>query len=149
MSSTKVHDKSCIIGGSVFLVGFFLFRSLGWVWLSLGVYSGLLISPDWDWSNWLRGSKGYRVRIYGRVIRRWKWSGYYYHWLTVYPRIFAHRSRFTHRVVYSTILRVIWCLWPIFLLMIVPIPTLFWFIGLVMADVLHLWLDGILKIFPK
>jgi hypothetical protein len=141
MATTKAHDLLCVSIGTTFLISGISLKSPEVGWVTLGAFSGLLISPDWDWSILVSQDNGRIFRVYGRVLSRWKWAGWYYRWLTLYARLIAHRARLSHGLIYPTILRAVWAVWPVIALIIAPLPTLYWLLGLVVADIGHLMLD--------
>jgi len=159
---TKTHDIATItISAGLFIVsGAFGVPAL--LISMTGALSGLLISPDWDWSGFVvedkQDNRRYVVStrnytklnerivrpVYGKVIRRWSATGILYRWLTLYPQIFAHRRRgrwgLSHSIV-GTLIRIVWLIFPVAVAFIVPEVFAWWFAGLFVSDMAHLLMD--------
>jgi hypothetical protein len=104
--------------------------------MATGSLSGLLFSPDWDYNLDLP-----EKIVFGRVLRRFRHIPLYYQYLCLYALIFPHRSFFSHFPIISTLIRVTWAIFPLVLLWYLPVHTILWLIGLILADTVHYLLD--------
>lgn len=111
--------------------------------LTVGIISGLILSPDLDVDFGFIGLAHLRrIPIAGKVISGC-WQVFWY----PYAKIVPHRSHISHSILFGTCLRVGYLALPLLALnylgMEMGIPTWFgaWFIGLVLADTLHIILD--------
>ncbi|MCA9052080.1 MAG: DUF2227 family putative metal-binding protein [Planctomycetaceae bacterium] len=114
--------------------------------VTIGVLSGLNIEPDLDISTLTHSERKliYRHGLMGRL-----WSAYWY----FYGLSFKHRSKWTHRPILGTALRLVYLFWlPLIVGFVVDpdITTGFllseyfiaYFVGLVIADTGHWLADG-------
>jgi uncharacterized metal-binding protein len=158
MSDTLTHDLVCAGTGLFLVTGYVVTKQHYLLPASLGAFSGLLMSPDWDWDGWLvnGNDKTYIVsgrktsqfemrkkRVYGKVIRRWPYL--IQKWLQVYALVFNHRKGnkhgLSHTFLLGTLIRCIWLIFPLIVAYFFPIIMLSWFVGLLVVDSLHIFMD--------
>lgn len=115
--------------------------------VTVGILSGLILSPDLDVDDGFIGLAHLRrVPAVGNVISGC-WQAFWY----PYSRLTPHRSHISHSILFGTCLRVAYLLIPLlainFLGVPIKLPTGFgmWFIGLCLADALHIILDYTVK----
>lgn len=154
MSSTKIHDRMCVL---IALPSFVLgVLDSHFLLVGLGSLGGLLVSPDWDWDGSIvqdketgrkkvlteatanRDQRQIR-RIYSVVIRRW--PKFLQYWFFLYARLFGHR-KISHSLRFGTLTRLLWLIVPLPLAVLEPKFLLVW-LGLWIADAMHVILDRI------
>lgn len=158
MPGTPVHDTSCILLASAQIGIAVLLQEPLFIFSAIGSFNGLLYSPDWDWDGQLVSNKGYTSivsgrnlsqtehsirRVFGKVSKRWPEP--LRSWLKVYALIFSHRKGkrigLSHTPFIGTLIRLFWLPFPFLVLLFSPSIFFCWLIGLVLADLLHLFLD--------
>ncbi len=115
--------------------------------VSVGILSGLILSPDLDVDDGFIGlSHLRRMPVVGTALS-WIWRAFWW----PYSKTVPHRSAISHAPIVGTVLRVGYLTLPLLVMnfMGVPmtLPTGFgrWFIGLCLADGLHIILDWTVK----
>lgn len=115
--------------------------------LTVGILSGLVLSPDLDVDGGFIGLAHLRrVPIVGNLLSRC-WQLF---WLP-YSKVVPHRSHISHSIFFGTCARVGYLVLPLLALnvsgvpMKLPTETGQWFIGLSLADTLHIVLDNTVK----
>lgn len=158
MASTRVHDSSILLTG-ITLTGLGLWNSMPHLLYVAGgvLFGGLWLSPDLDWGPGLLingevkdfGFDGHITReiynkrlIWGVITRRWLFLSF---WWKVFAFITIHRG-VSHFPFVGLIIRSLWVapltiaityfLWP---------NSVFVWVGFIVADMLHLMLDGELR----
>lgn len=111
--------------------------------LTVGVLSGLVLSPDLDVDGGFIGMAHLRrIGCVGGVLSG-LWRVYWY----PYAKIIPHRSHISHSVLFGTLLRVFYLIFPLlvanFFGVPMSIPQWFgmWFLGLCLSDALHIFMD--------
>lgn len=115
--------------------------------LTLGILSGLVLSPDLDVDKGFIGLHHLRkIPFVGKALSLvWRilWLPYSY--------IVPHRSHISHSIFFGTCARVAYLLLPILVLnyfgLPIHLPSKFgvWFLGLCLSDILHIFLDYAVK----
>ena len=115
--------------------------------LTAGVLAGLIVSPDLDVDKGFIGLAHLRrVPFVGRALS-WMWRVFWYPYAFIVP----HRSYISHSIFFGTFLRVACLITPLLTLNFWGVPMNFpaWlfpaFIGLCLADALHIVLDWTVK----
>lgn len=115
--------------------------------VSVGILSGLILSPDLDVDDGFIGlSHLRRFPLVGTSLA-WIWRAFWW----PYSKTVPHRSAISHAPLVGTVLRVGYLSLPLLAInmMGVPmaLPTTFgqWFVGLCLADGLHIILDWTVK----
>lgn len=156
MASGKTHDElnKIIITPMTCLFGISIYSIMGeYTWIGLisfylGGQMGRLLTPDSDqdiktYGEWLFGLFDPYL---GKVF---EW------WFLPYAKIIPHRSIWSHYPVISPLIRLLYLLFPFWILswIIKPINNIFqllyynwdlviyWFIGFFIVDLAHLFLD--------
>lgn len=115
--------------------------------LTVGILSGLVISPDLDVDDGFIGLAHLRrIPVVGKFLsfvwRIFWWS---------YSKVVPHRSAVSHSIFFGTALRVGYLVLPILILnyfgLPIHLPEKFgqWFVGLCLSDALHIVLDFTIK----
>lgn len=111
--------------------------------LTVGILSGLILSPDLDVDDGFIGL--YHLRRIPKVGKflSFAWRVF---WLP-YSKIVPHRSAISHSILFGTCLRVGYLVFPLLVLNYLGLPIHLsdkfgqWFWGLCLADALHIILD--------
>lgn len=111
--------------------------------ITAGVLTGILLSPDLDVDN--GNISLYHLRRVGCVgnILSGLWRAYWY----PYAKLTPHRSHISHSLLFGTAFRVFYILLPVLVANFLGVPMVMpswfgmWFIGLVLADALHILMD--------
>jgi len=114
---------------------------------TVGVLSGLILSPDLDVDDGFIGLAHLRrVPIVGTALS-WAWRAFWW----PYSKAVPHRSAISHAPVVGTVFRVLYLSLPLLAVNVMgaplKLPTEFWawFIGLCASDALHIVLDWTVK----
>jgi uncharacterized metal-binding protein len=115
--------------------------------LTVGILSGLILSPDLDVDEGFIGLAHLRrVPFVGNVAAKcWQWF-----WLP-YSKVVPHRSHISHSIFFGTCARVGYLIIPVLALNFLGVPMKLptdigqWFIGLCLVDALHIILDNTVK----
>ncbi|MBE9156490.1 DUF2227 family putative metal-binding protein [Nodosilinea sp. LEGE 06152] len=159
MASGKTHDQAVFNASLFTFASGVLLNYLGvfhWLDVSIvatGIFSGLMLSPDLDLAeNAWKGDSSYKVT----ALRRWGLLSLF--WLP-YGLAIPHRSWLSHGLIVGTSLRVLYFWGIVYGLSYAPwlerfinreymltmwrmFPVQLWFIGLCIADTIHLMFDG-------
>lgn len=113
--------------------------------LTVGVLTGCILSPDLDVDGGFIGM--YHLRrtwFVGPAI-----SGLWRLFWLPYSKIVPHRSHISHSIFFGTVARVAYLLIPLLILNMMGVPMKlpewfgWWFVGLCLADTLHIALDNL------
>ena len=109
--------------------------------LTVGILSGLVISPDLDVDHGFIGLAHLR-RLPGGIVVSYAWRAFWY----PYSKIVPHRSHISHSIVFGTLARVGYLSLPLlalsfFVPLTIPSWLGWWLIGLCLADGLHILMD--------
>ena len=115
--------------------------------LTVGILSGLILSPDQDVDGGFIGMSHLRhIPVVGKMVSKcWQW----FWW--PYSKLVPHRSHISHSIFFGTCARVGYLIIPLLavnylgLPMKLPTDTGQWFLGLCLADALHIILDNTVK----
>ena len=115
--------------------------------LTVGILSGLILSPDLDVDGGFVGMAHLRrVPLVGSILSKcWQWF-----W-TPYALAVPHRSHISHSVFFGTCARVGYLVIPLLAINFMGVPmklptgTGLWFAGLCLADALHIFLDNTVR----
>ncbi len=114
---------------------------------TVGTLSGLILSPDLDVDDGFIGLAHLRRIPFIGVSVSYLWRAF---WLP-YSYIVPHRSHISHSIFFGTCLRVGYLSLPVLALNFFGVPVKMptgignWFIGLCLADALHIILDWTIK----
>lgn len=115
--------------------------------LTVGILSGLILSPDLDIDEGFLGLHHLRrIPIIGKPLSL-AWRVF---WLP-YSKIVKHRSVISHSIFFGTVLRVGYLALPILILNYLGLPAHLpdkfgqWFVGICLSDALHIILDFTIK----
>lgn len=111
--------------------------------ITAGVLTGVLVSPDLDVDG--GNISLYHLRRVGCIggVLSGVWRAYWY----PYAKLTPHRSHISHSVLFGTMLRVFYLIFPFlvanFFGVPMAIPQWFgmWFLGLCLSDALHILMD--------
>lgn len=115
--------------------------------LTVGIVSGLILSPDLDVDEGFIGLAHLRRVPFVGTSLAWLWRAFWW----PYSKTVPHRSAISHAPLVGTSLRVGYLALPLLAVNIMGVPMTLptdlgrWFIGLVLADVLHILLDWTVK----
>lgn len=119
--------------------------------LTMGVLSGLALSPDADVDHGFIGMAHLRrVWFIGPAL-----SGLWRLFWWPYSKIVPHRSHISHSIFFGTALRVGYLLLPVLAINMMGVPLHLpagfghWFIGLCLSDALHIVMDHVVKTKKK
>jgi len=115
--------------------------------LTVGIVSGLILSPDLDVDEGFIGLAHLRRVPFVGTSLAWLWRAFWW----PYSKTVPHRSAISHAPLVGTSLRVGYLAFPLLAINIMGVPMTLptgfgrWFIGLVLADALHILLDWTVK----
>ena len=111
--------------------------------LTVGIVSGLILSPDLDVDDGFIGLYHLRrIPVVGKLLS-FAWRIFWW----PYSKVVPHRSAISHSILFGTCLRVGYLVLPILVLNYFGLPVYLlakfgqWFIGLCLSDALHIILD--------
>lgn len=114
--------------------------------LTSGILTGLIVSPDLDVDGGFLGMAHLRrVPVVGGLLS-FAWQVYWY----PYAKIVPHRHYISHSIFFGTCLRVAWLMMPLLIANYHGLDVRLdgfghWFVGLVLADALHIVLDNTVR----
>ena len=115
--------------------------------VTVGILSGLVLSPDLDVDGGFIGLAHLRrVPFIGTAIS-YCWQAFWW----PYSKVVPHRSHISHSIFFGTVARVGYLIIPLLAINVLGVPlklpTHFgaWFVGLCLADALHIILDNTVK----
>ena len=115
--------------------------------VTLGILTGLIISPDQDCDDGFIGLAHLRrIPLIGRPLS-WCWRGFWW----FYSKVVPHRSNISHSIFFGTCVRVAYLMFPLLILNYfgweIHLNKNFglWFLGLCLSDTLHIILDFTVK----
>lgn len=115
--------------------------------LTVGIVSGLILSPDLDVDEGFIGLSHLRHVPFVGTSLAWLWRAFWW----PYSKTVPHRSAISHAPFVGTALRVGYLSLPLLAVNVMGVPMTLptglghWFIGLVLADALHILLDWTVK----